>query len=89
MTHCSGGVSTDKFDALTVMQSWVEKQVAPDRIVATGTALPGQSRPLCPYPRYASYEGGNRARAQSFNCVLPAGTSPRRAPSAGTSIAGT
>src|SRR5262249_21627784 len=36
MTHCGGGFSTDKFDMLTAIQSWVEEGRAPERIVATG-----------------------------------------------------
>jgi hypothetical protein len=57
MTHCSGGVGPDHFDALGPMVDWVEKNRAPDKIIASqfsggevsGTAL--RTRPLCPYLR--------------------------------------
>jgi feruloyl esterase len=71
MAHCGGGVSTDHFDALTAVQDWVENNRAPERIIATGAALPGQSRPLCPYPRYARYTGGDSSQAESFTCADP------------------
>ena len=48
MGHCQGGSSTlDRFDMLSAVVDWVEKGVAPDRVVATGTAFPGRNRPLC------------------------------------------
>lgn len=68
MTHCAGGQSTDEFDMLTAIQDWVEKGRAPDRVVATGRAFPGKSRPLCPYPQVARYQGGNPDDAASFAC---------------------
>lgn len=68
MTHCGGGQSTDQFDMLTAIQAWVEEGRAPDRIIATGNAFPGKSRPLCPYPKVARYDGGNTNDAASFSC---------------------
>jgi hypothetical protein len=68
MTHCGGGKSTDRFDMLTAIQSWVEENRAPDRIVATGAAFPGVSRPLCPYPKVARYAGGDSRHEGSFEC---------------------
>ena len=68
MTHCGGGQSTDQFDMLTAIQAWVEKAQAPDRVIATGRAFPGKTRPLCPYPKVARYEGGNAEEQQSFVC---------------------
>ena len=68
MEHCSGGQSTDTFDMLTAIQAWVEEGVAPDRVVASGRAFPGVTRPLCPYPAVARYEGGNPDSAESFVC---------------------
>ena len=46
-----------------------EKGQAPDRIVATGRAMPGISRPLCPYPKVARYRGGDPSSAESFDCA--------------------
>jgi feruloyl esterase len=68
MTHCGGGEATDRFDMLTAIQQWVEQGRAPDRIIATGNAFPGVTRPLCPYPAVARYIGGDPADAASFSC---------------------
>ena len=69
MVHCGGGPSTDLYDTLSAMIDWVENGNAPDRIIATGTAFPGRSRPLCPYPAHAHYTGkGSIDDAASFVC---------------------
>jgi len=68
MTHCAGGQSTDQFDMLAAIQDWVEKSRAPDRVVASGRAFPGITRPLCPYPKVAHYDGGDASNASSFSC---------------------
>jgi feruloyl esterase len=68
MTHCGGGQSTDRFDMLAAIQTWVEEGRAPDRVIATGNAFPGRSRPLCPYPQVARYTGGRPEDAASFAC---------------------
>jgi feruloyl esterase len=68
MLHCGGGEATDRFDMLEAIVDWVEQGRAPDRIVATGSAFPGVSRPLCPHPLVARYEGGDPNSAGSFTC---------------------
>lgn len=68
MTHCGGGQSTDQFDMLTAIQDWVEHDKAPDRITAKGKAFPGVTRPLCPYPKVARYDGGDVNDEKSFSC---------------------
>jgi feruloyl esterase len=68
MTHCGGGQSTDQFDMLTAIQQWVEKGQAPDRVVASGKAFSGKTRPLCPYPKVARFDGGNPDKQESFSC---------------------
>jgi feruloyl esterase len=68
MTHCGGGQSTDNFDMLTAITSWVEQEQPPGRVVATGNSFPGVTRPLCPYPSVARYEGGDPDSAASFAC---------------------
>ena len=35
MGHCSGGPGPNTFDALTALEQWVEKGVAPDKLIAT------------------------------------------------------
>ncbi len=68
MCHCGGGQSTDRFNMLEAIMDWVEKGIAPDRIIATGNSFPGVSRPLCPYPLVARYKGGDKNSADSFAC---------------------
>ena len=72
--HCIvgfGGVTlgpgaTDPFDALV---NWVEHGVAPDTILASGGAVPTRTRPLCPYPTTAIYNGsGSTDVATNFHC---------------------
>jgi feruloyl esterase len=72
MTHCGGGPATDEFDALTAIENWVERGQAPQSIVAKGAAFPGRTRPLCPYPQYAAYNGsGDSQDAENFTCQSP------------------
>jgi len=70
MLHCRGGeAALDEFDLLTAVMNWVEKDVAPDSVVATGKAFPGRSRPLCAYPKHAHYTGnGDPEDARNFVC---------------------
>jgi feruloyl esterase len=78
MNHCSGGVTTDKFDALSAIVNWVENGQAPDRIVASARAdntdiaslgwSATRSRPLCVAPKVARYKGGDIESATSFAC---------------------
>ena len=69
MTHCGGGPATDQFDALDALEQWVEGGKPPASIVASGRAFPNRTRPLCPYPKYASYKGsGDPEDATSFDC---------------------
>ena len=71
MGHCAGGAAAlDKFDMVDAIVNWVEKNQAPGKIIATGRAFPGRSRPLCPYPQHPQYDGsGNKESAASFSCV--------------------
>ena len=70
MGHCRGGERTvDTFDIIGAIVNWVEKGIAPDRIIATGKNLPGFSRPLCPSPKYPYYTGkGDSNDAANFEC---------------------
>lgn len=75
--HCGGGVGPDQADFLTALEQWRERNVAPDRIVASrnparGASLAPMSRPLCPYPQVAKYNGiGSTDEAASFTCAAP------------------
>jgi len=53
---------------LSAIQDWVEKGRAPDRVVASGKAFPGVTRPLCPFPKVARYDGGPPNEERSFSC---------------------
>ena len=93
MGHCSGGAAPNRFDdgansppstrdadhsAVMALERWVEKGIAPERIVATqyvdndvakGIA---RERPLCVYPKVARYNGkGDINAAANFTCAAP------------------
>ena len=74
MGHCAGGPGPNQFDALTALEQWVEKGVAPATLLAshsTGGKV-DRTRPLCPYPQVARYKGtGSIDEAESFTCVQP------------------
>jgi feruloyl esterase len=85
MGHCSGGTGTTFFgnqggpspivdeehDLLSALDAWVESNKAPDRIVAS-RVVDGKvvrTRPLCPYPKKATFTGkGSTDEASSFIC---------------------
>jgi hypothetical protein len=84
MDHCGGGEGASTFDTLGTIDQWAATGQAPNMILATrGPAGPGGppgapppparepiSRPLCPYPQYARYNGsGDPKDAASFSCV--------------------
>jgi hypothetical protein len=80
MDHCAGGEGASQFDTLGTIDAWATTDKAPFRILASrgGPAMPGApqlppiSRPLCPYPMFAQYNGrGDEADAESFTCVAP------------------
>jgi feruloyl esterase len=71
MTHCAGGVGPNSFDHVTALEQWVEKGVKPAQIIAShATAgVVDRTRPLCPYPQVATYDGrGSINEASSFVC---------------------
>jgi hypothetical protein len=72
MGHCSGGERTpDRFNMVGAIVDWVENKRAPERIIATGASMPGESRPLCPFPAHAQYDGkGDSKDAASYSCKL-------------------
>jgi feruloyl esterase len=68
--HCSGGPGTDQFDGLGALERWVERGVAPEKIIASHltNGQVDKTRPLCPYPKEAIYKGGDPNSAASFYC---------------------
>jgi feruloyl esterase len=74
MGHCAGGEGPNAFDALTVIEEWVEAGQAPDHIVASRSrdGVVDRTRPLCPYPQQAVYTGtGSTDDAENFVCQMP------------------
>jgi Tannase and feruloyl esterase len=72
MAHCGGGIGPDRNDAVTAVIDWVEKQRAPNSIVASRAVNNKvvRTRPLCPYPQVARYSGqGSIDEAANFRCV--------------------
>lgn len=71
VAHCAGGTGPDRVDWYSVIDSWVDKGAAPDRIVATKQVAGKvtRSRPLCAYPLKAIYKGtGSVDDEASFTC---------------------
>jgi hypothetical protein len=69
--HCQGGPGPDRVDWNAVIDQWVEKGIAPERVIATKAASgkAARTRPLCPYPLRAIYNGsGSIDDAASFSC---------------------
>jgi feruloyl esterase len=87
MGHCSGGPGPNSFDHLTALEQWVEKGVAPDKLIATHSTAGkiDRSRPLCLYPQVARWKGtGSSDDAANFTCVAPpAAAAPAKATSTG------
>ncbi|HEY7501539.1 MAG TPA: tannase/feruloyl esterase family alpha/beta hydrolase [Vicinamibacterales bacterium] len=85
MGHCAGGPGATNFgntaspspivdanhDLLAALDAWVERGVAPSRLIASrvvdGATV--RTRPLCPYPQKAVYRGtGSTEDESSFAC---------------------
>jgi len=75
MGHCGGGPGPNEFDMVTALENWVEDGEAPTRITAVHRTEEGEvdmSRPLCPYPQVARYDGsGSTDEAENFTCEMP------------------
>jgi hypothetical protein len=66
MAHCGGGVGHSTVDWLTPLVNWVEHDDEPRAIVGAKT---GSTRPHCPYPEEAVYDGaGDVNLAASYSC---------------------
>jgi feruloyl esterase len=91
MQHCAGGPGPNSFgqtgnpkaptdpehNIFSALEQWVEKGIAPDRIVAAkwvNDLDPAQgarmTRPLCPHPQVAKYKGtGDPNDEANFTCA--------------------
>ena len=71
MGHCRGGPGPNEFDTITALEKWREGGEAPSSMMGTNPAS-GLSRPLCPYPEYAKYDGsGDPKDAANWSCAAP------------------
>ena len=74
MAHCAGGPGLNEIDAMDSIELWVEKGIAPGKLIARriNTSVTAMTRPACPYPQTVHYDGhGDTNNAASFTCVLP------------------
>jgi feruloyl esterase len=71
MAHCGGGQGTSSFDMLAALEQWVEKGQPPASVPAARmrNGKTDRTRPLCPYPQVAVYQGtGSTDDAANFVC---------------------
>ena len=69
--HCGGGAGPANADWTEAIVQWVEQGKAPERVIATKMegATTTRSRPLCPYPQKAVYNGsGSTDDEKNFSC---------------------
>ena len=67
--HCGGGAGPQPQNLFDALVNWVENRVEPKQILAQGGAVPTRTRPLCPYPTTAIYNGsGSTDVATNFHC---------------------
>jgi feruloyl esterase len=72
--HGGGGPGLTDFDAFTALEDWVEKEQAPEKLIASRLSggVVERSRPVFPYPKLAHYSGkGDPKQANSFVPVDP------------------
>jgi hypothetical protein len=71
VAHCGGGAGPQPQNLFGALVNWVENGVAPDQILAQTTTgdVVTRTRPLCPYPQAAIYNGsGSTDNASNFHC---------------------
>ena len=72
--------------ALTALEQWVEKGVAPEKLIASHSTngKVDRTRPLCLYPQVARWKGtGSIDEAANFACVADAPAGTRRTTTGG------
>jgi len=71
VAHCGGGSGPPPQNLFGALVDWVEHGVAPAQILAQNTSggMVTRTRPLCPYPQTAIYNGSaNPNDSASFQC---------------------
>jgi hypothetical protein len=71
VAHCAGGAGPQPQGLFDALVNWVENKVPPRSINSTITSggVVTRSRPLCPYPQTAIYNGsGSTDDAANFRC---------------------
>ena len=73
VTHGGTGPGAGLADRLGALENWVENGVTPpDQLLASKVAQDGSvvlTRPMCRYPDWPKYNGGDVNSASSFTCV--------------------
>jgi feruloyl esterase len=72
--HCGWEGALGEFDVGAELKRWVDTDVAPERIIISGTTENGgtRTRPLCPHPQVATFTGtGSIDDAANFSCNAP------------------
>lgn len=67
-----GGGFTAAWDPLAALEGWVEHGNAPGALVASDTnaATRGRTRPVCEWPTWPKYTGGDPNASTSFTCAV-------------------
>ena len=89
--HAVSSVFNASWDSLTTLENWAEKGTAPGpQVVADTVGVPGRTRPLCAYPKWAQYNGsGDVNAAASFTCVEHATVAPTQRQTSFGTVVGT
>jgi feruloyl esterase len=67
--HCAGGPGTDNADYVHLIRQWVEKDIAPERVIfeKKEKGITILTRPVYAYPKVAVYDGkGDPSKESSF-----------------------
>ena len=71
--HCGGGPGPSQADWVELVRNWVEKGIAPERVVLSKTEDEKvfMTRPVFPYPKKAIYDGkGDPNKESSFKSTI-------------------
>jgi feruloyl esterase len=72
--HGGRGPGFTEFDSFTALEDWLEKGIAPDKLIASRMSNGSleRARPVYPYPVKALYSGAGDPRAPESFRALPA-----------------